>query len=52
MVEEWLATTAYVKSERTNAVSSSTNATAVAPAIAYTARRPDATKSRRCARAP
>ena len=34
MVEEWLATTAKSKSELTNASSSVTNATAVAPAIA------------------
>ena len=36
------------KSEFTNASSSVTKATAVAPAIAYIARRPDATHSRLC----
>ena len=52
VVDEWLVTSANEKSERRNAASRITNATAAVPASAYTARRPDATHSRRPARAP
>ncbi len=52
VVDECEATSANSKSERRNAAWRIANATAVVPASAYTARRPDATHSRRPARAP